>query len=641
VTIGTANGLSLSTQVLSLALASTSTTGALSSTDWNTFNSKESGITAGTTAQYYRGDKTFQTLNTTAVAEGSNLYYTDARSRAAISAGTGISYNSSTGVVSSTITQYTDALARTAVSLTTSGSSGAATYNSSTGVLNIPTYTLAGLGGQPALSGTGFVKISGTTISYDNSTYLTTSSAASTYLPLAGGTLTGALNGTSASFSSTLQTTGLLARREAAGSDGHIAYLTTGVQNTVMGFNNSGSTNAQGVLNNHSYFGNLNSYGLQFITNGSVAMTLATTGAATFSSSVTAGGSVTIGSANTSTELLRLGVSYNVSNAQRGAITWHDGSGITGKIWTTYNGTTRTDMYFGGLYNSGYDGGAILTLSGNGTVTTLADIVLNPASDDGRISFKLGSFDVHARIIGDVTSASPVAGNLQFWTANAGTLSERMRISEVGNVGINCTGVNARLEVAASSGEVFRADAASGAYRIIANQTQVLLNGNVGIGTSAPSQALHVVGNSYISGRLDVGMTPSPFWNARFRDYSDGSGVYIGSVAAGGYKFIAGDSYYENSGQWHSDNTTSAIVNLTGGNFTVYTNSGLTANTNFTPTSRFNINPSGLATFNGDVKVKTLEITNVGTDSTSSGVSTYMRITVNGQNYLIPLHGTP
>jgi hypothetical protein len=42
VTIGTANGLSLSTQVLSLGLASTSATGALSSTDWNTFNNKAS-----------------------------------------------------------------------------------------------------------------------------------------------------------------------------------------------------------------------------------------------------------------------------------------------------------------------------------------------------------------------------------------------------------------------------------------------------------------------------------------------------------------------------------------------------------------------------------------------------------------------
>lgn len=43
VTIGTANGLSLSTQALSLAAASTSTTGALTSTDWNTFNDKAPG----------------------------------------------------------------------------------------------------------------------------------------------------------------------------------------------------------------------------------------------------------------------------------------------------------------------------------------------------------------------------------------------------------------------------------------------------------------------------------------------------------------------------------------------------------------------------------------------------------------------
>jgi len=44
---------------------------------------------------------------------------------------------------------------------------------------------------QTALSGTGFVKIVGTTISYDNSTYLTTSSASSTYAPLASPVITG------------------------------------------------------------------------------------------------------------------------------------------------------------------------------------------------------------------------------------------------------------------------------------------------------------------------------------------------------------------------------------------------------------------------------------------------------------------
>ena len=94
---------------ISIQQSSSSLDGYLSSTDWLTFNSKEPAITAGTTLQYYRGDKTFQTLNTTVVPEGTNLYYLDSR-------------------------------ARTAISLTTTGSSGAATYNNTTGVFNIPDY---------------------------------------------------------------------------------------------------------------------------------------------------------------------------------------------------------------------------------------------------------------------------------------------------------------------------------------------------------------------------------------------------------------------------------------------------------------------------------------------------------------------
>lgn len=57
------------------------------------------------------------------------------------------------------------------ITLTTTGNSGASTFVSNT--LNIPNYTLAGLGGQPLLSGIGFIKANGTTITYDNSTYLT------------------------------------------------------------------------------------------------------------------------------------------------------------------------------------------------------------------------------------------------------------------------------------------------------------------------------------------------------------------------------------------------------------------------------------------------------------------------------------
>jgi hypothetical protein len=84
-------------------------------------------IASGTTSQYWRGDKTWQNLDTAI--------------RLAISAGTGISYNNTTGVITSSVTQYTDSLARNSVSITTSGTSGAATYNNTTGVFNIPQYS--------------------------------------------------------------------------------------------------------------------------------------------------------------------------------------------------------------------------------------------------------------------------------------------------------------------------------------------------------------------------------------------------------------------------------------------------------------------------------------------------------------------
>ena len=75
VTIGSANGLSLASQALSLAAASSSTTGALTSADWSTFNSKQA---SGSYLTSLTGDVTASgpgsgaaTLSSTAVTPGS------------------------------------------------------------------------------------------------------------------------------------------------------------------------------------------------------------------------------------------------------------------------------------------------------------------------------------------------------------------------------------------------------------------------------------------------------------------------------------------------------------------------------------------------------------------------------------------
>ena len=81
--------------------------------------------------------RTFTGLTTDTLTEGStNLYFTNARARSAISAGGDLSYNSSTGVMS--FTQRTDAQVRGLVSVTDSGGDGSLAYNNSTGVI---TYT--------------------------------------------------------------------------------------------------------------------------------------------------------------------------------------------------------------------------------------------------------------------------------------------------------------------------------------------------------------------------------------------------------------------------------------------------------------------------------------------------------------------
>jgi predicted heme/steroid binding protein len=99
------------------------------------------------------------TLTTSNISEGTNLYFTDLR-------------------------------ARQAISLTTTGNSGASTYNNGTGVLNVPQYTLTGLGGVPT---TRSITINGVNfdLSADRTYNVGTVTSIATTGPITGGTITG------------------------------------------------------------------------------------------------------------------------------------------------------------------------------------------------------------------------------------------------------------------------------------------------------------------------------------------------------------------------------------------------------------------------------------------------------------------
>ena len=124
----------------------------------------------GISATFLSGTSGISYNSTTGVITYSGTVYTDASIRALLSGGTGISYNSSTGAISYSGTVYTDSSVRALISMTTTGDSGASTYNNTTGVINVPNYTLAGLGGISLTSLSG-----GTGISYNNTTGVITS----------------------------------------------------------------------------------------------------------------------------------------------------------------------------------------------------------------------------------------------------------------------------------------------------------------------------------------------------------------------------------------------------------------------------------------------------------------------------------
>ena len=374
---------------------------------------------------------------------------------------------------------------------------------------------------QTALNGTGFVKMSGTTVSYVTGTSSQFVKADGTldsnaYLPLSGGTLTGPLGGTSALFTSNVTirpTSGYNAYFQTSGTAVRINYL-----NDALSANIGAAFRAT-------------DYSFQD-SSGSAIFTLASSGAATFSNSVTS----TLAYSNTSD------LSF-VASANIPGLNLRSSAGGRLSIVTGYIGADISSILVGtGTNNPSTEALRIAHSNGAASFTSSVDasvfrgnLQVGSATSGGQVLLNYGGNVASRswRLVSDAYNFGDFS--IQQSTTQTGTTySDKLIISAAGNVGIGTTAPESfsgylTTEVSAAQGGVIFAKSttgsitaqllsdnqnAGGAAVLVGARTnhpvvftvnntermRITAAGEVGIGTSAPILTSTGRGNLTVNG---------------------------------------------------------------------------------------------------------------------------------------------
>jgi hypothetical protein len=337
---------------------------------------------------------------------------------------------------------------------------------------------------------------------------------------------------------------------------------------------------------NGQYIKDNNNGGLIIYSGAAVGITgtsIAVTGAATFSSTISVGSrlalqpsyfgyssgykTLLIGSAGTdyTTNAVSLAFNVDITGNPSGAF---NGSGQeyiwrnAGVFITPNAANTTYNTLFSWNSSGQLTFNQATTLSSSLTVeriqinsSTYEPLAIN--SSYGQVGLKFGLNGTYFAAIGSATNVTGAyAGSetdLGLGTSGSATANitfatgasylRRVTITAAGNVGIDTTAPTNKLQIGSVGSSGY-----GGNDIVIGNGTQVMAfyqsstistwytntnfallasgggsTGNLGIGTSSPSQKLHVVGNQYITGNITVGASGN-YSNVNFIR-NDGSGV--------------------------------------------------------------------------------------------------------------------